>query len=99
MEILHRPCEPKEAIYFDQGNLTRFLDYLEQSQYKSLSDINQIKIRIRVLDVFEQQIKDLNSKIELQKIRIENNESSISNHNQKLIDLEAKGQINLEVIY
>ena len=98
MEILNKPSEPKEAIYFDQGNLTRFLEYLDQTQFKSQSDLNQIKVKLRVLDYMEQQIKDLIGRVESQNIRILNNEASISNHNERIGENEAKGQIHYEVI-
>jgi hypothetical protein len=98
LEITRRPCEARDAIYFEHSNLVKFLDFLDNSQLKAHSDIHDIKVRIEVLDVIEDQVKDIYTKIAVHEKRLEGVDSSLFNHQQKLLELEVHARSHLEVL-
>ena len=96
-EIMKSPIEAKDVIIFDYSNLIKFLDFIEYSNGKAHKEINDIKVRIKVLDEVEMNIKEINQKIDGINDRLEGYDKSLAFQSHKIMDLENNSKVQLEV--
>lgn len=95
---LKPPCSSKDAIYFDFHNLSLILDFLENSNKNLLSEISDIKEKIKFIPDILNDIKEIKLNQDMHRNKIESSEEAISNHQIKILNLETSQNEQNDVI-
>ena len=96
---MKRPCDPKDAIYFDYGNLVKFLEFIDFNQIKSQNDVLDIRKKLMMLDELQERLKESNSRIDVHSKKIEGIDTTIYNHQMKILEFDTNYRYLLEVYH
>jgi hypothetical protein len=90
IELKPAPFPVKEVISLDFSKLSGFLTFLEKNLGSAISEIIRINERIACLDVIKQDIKDIKYSLVTVNKRLDTIDSTIYNHQNKLLQLETE---------
>ena len=96
-------CESSEILNFNLNlefkNLLKYLNFLDSFNQNTLQNLNEINYKIKKIDDFEREIKDVFFTIESFKSKVKGLEDTIYNHHTKILNIEANSKDQTRVVY